>query len=144
MSRRLIPNIEPDQRIVSVDVNTTVRHAAQLMADHGLGAVLVIDHQRLVAIFSERDIVVKVLALGLDPDTVRVSDVARPHHQGIHADATPREALRVMHKDGLRYLPIMGDDGAIVAIVSIQDLYRVIMKNLEDDLLEMAHHMLGG
>lgn len=144
MPRRLIPDIVSDQSLASVDVNATVRTATQLMADRGIGAVLVLEHEELIAIFSERDVAFKVVAHGLDPDTVRMSDVATLHPQTIGADATPRQALRIMQQAGFRHLPIMGENGKVLAIVSMRDLYRSLTRSLEDDLLNMAHHMLGG
>ncbi len=70
-----IKSIIGDRETVTVERSSLVRAAARLMADRNIGAVPVLDGDRLAGIFSERDVLTRVVAVGCDPDTTRVGDV---------------------------------------------------------------------
>lgn len=144
MARRLIPDIVSEQTLASTAPDTTVRAAVEIMAARSVGAILVIKGGQLVSIFSERDLALRVVAPGLDPNTVRLTEVATPDPQTIQADATPRQALRLMQRGHFRHLPITDHKGKVLGIVSLGDLYHSVTRSLEDDLVEMSHHILAG
>jgi CBS domain-containing protein len=97
--------------------STTVTKAARMMARRNVGAVMVIDDGALVGIFTERDVVFRVVAQGLDPQATRLGDVmtAAPHTIG------PAErlghGLLIMHENGFRHLPVV-DRGEVVGVLS--------------------------
>jgi CBS domain-containing protein len=101
-----------------------VRDAATRMTERNIGAVAVVDSGTLAGIFSERDIMRRVVAMGLSPDDTSVASVmtkdlvvADPHDP---LDA----ALKKMHAIGSRHLPVV-DDGKLVGMISIRDLLEV-------------------
>jgi CBS domain-containing protein len=95
----------------------SVAKAAQLMTRRKVGAIMVIDDGELVGIFTERDIVSRVVAIGLDAQTTRVGDVMTMSPQTIRPDDRFGHALTIMHEKGFRHLPVI-DRGKVVGIVS--------------------------
>jgi CBS domain-containing protein len=94
-----------------------VAKAAQRMAAKNVGAILVIEEGRLVGIFTERDVVFRVVAPGLDARKTRISEVMTPDPVTIHPDKPFGSALVIMHREGFRHLPVVSD-GKAVGIVS--------------------------
>jgi len=110
--RRLI---EQD-KTVTVPPQATVHEVAELMLECAVGAVMVVDNGVLTGIFSERDVVFRVVARGLDARTVRVWEVMTPHPVSVHPDATFGHALLLMHDKGFRHLPVV-ENGAPIGVI---------------------------
>jgi CBS domain-containing protein len=87
------------------------------MARKNVGAMAVVDLECLVGIFTERDIVFRVVAQGLDPNATCVADVMTRSAQTIDVDEPFGRALLIMHDNGFRHLPVL-DDGKLVGMVS--------------------------
>ena len=98
----------------------SIADAAQAMRDSAVGAVLVVDGDRLCGLVTDRDIVVRAVAEGRPPGSP-VGQVVSPDLIAVSADDAADEAARVMQAHAIRRLPVM-DDGRIVGIVSIGDL----------------------
>jgi CBS domain-containing protein len=92
---------------------TLVSKAAKLMAKKNVGALLVIVGDHLVGIFTERDVVYRVVARGLDASKTEVSAVMTPAPHTVHPDAPFGHALLVMHENGFRHLPVVENDKPI-------------------------------
>lgn len=103
---------------------TSVREAAQIMKEHDIGDVLVCDEDgHLCGICTDRDIVVRCLAEGRDPDDTPVIDVCSQQIITLRADAPVDEAIQLMRDKAVRRLPIVdGDAGEPVGVLSIGDL----------------------
>ncbi len=96
---------------------STVREATEMMASRSVGAVLVVDSDALVGIFTERDVVFRVVARGLDPDTTRLSEVMTREPKTIAPDKAFGVAMALMHENGFRHLPVI-DKGVPIGVVS--------------------------
>lgn len=112
----------PVGRIMQRDVlatgpGTVVATAAKLMAARNVGAILVLEGDRLVGIFSERDALFRVLARGLDPHTTRLDEVMTPAPHTIGPELPFGSALVLMQEKGFRHLPVV-EDGRAVGIIS--------------------------
>lgn len=121
MRNRRIKDLIARQTLLSVGPDETAREAARKMAARNVAAALVADADgQLLGIFTERDMLHRVVAEGLDPDRTKVSQVmtARPH--AIAPDASGLEAMRVMQERHVRHLPV-AVDGRALGIVSIRD-----------------------
>ena len=94
-----------------------VAKAAQRMASRSVGAMLVIESGRLIGIFTERDVLFRVVAKGLDAKRTRVAEVMTPKPVTVDADLPLGYALVVMHREGFRHLPVV-KDGKAVGIIS--------------------------
>jgi CBS domain-containing protein len=105
------------QKVLKAPPETLVSKAAKLMADKNVGAVMVVEDERLVGIFTERDIVFRVVAQGLDARTTRLADVMTPAPDTVDPDKSFGYALLIMHERGFRHLPVI-QDSKLVGIVS--------------------------
>lgn len=119
-----IADLIEGQTLTVIEPGWTVRTAAQRMTERNIGAVAVVDHGALAGVFSERDIMSRVVARGLNPDDTPVDAVmtkeivvADPHE---NVDA----ALQKMHSIGSRHLPVVAN-GKLVGMISIRDLLEV-------------------
>ncbi|MBM3734126.1 MAG: CBS domain-containing protein [Acidimicrobiia bacterium] len=121
MRNRRIKDIIARQELLAVGPDQTAREAARQMVARNVAAAVVADADgRLLGIFTERDMLRRVVAAGLDPDRTKVSQVmtAKPH--AVAPDATGLEAMRVMQERHVRHLPVAAD-GRALGIVSIRD-----------------------
>ena len=96
---------------------TSVREAAQRMAAHKVGAILVADDNGLAGIFTERDLLCRVVARGLDAKATTLGEVMTPDPQTIHAQTPFGRALVVMQENGFRHLPVL-EEGKPVGMIS--------------------------
>jgi CBS domain-containing protein len=108
--------IEPRKLLVAAP-ESTVREAAELMASRAVGAVLVVQRDELLGIFTERDVVFRVVARGLDPDVTRLSEVMTREPKTISPEKAFGVAMAVMHENGFRHLPVI-DKGVPIGVVS--------------------------
>lgn len=106
--------------VVSVAPTATVAEAAQLMSIHHVGSALVLDADRLVGIFTERD-VVRALATDFDASSHIVSAWMTRGPATLSPDATATEALDLMLRGGFRHVPVE-EDGHVLGVISIRDL----------------------
>ncbi|MEK9947207.1 MAG: CBS domain-containing protein [Alphaproteobacteria bacterium] len=120
--RRIVPDVVSEQTLVALTGNDHVRDAARLMKHRRVGSVLVMDGDALEGIFTERDMVYRVVAEGLDPDLTPLSQVMTANPDTIDAGATALDALRAMNERGYRHLPVM-DEGRVIGVVSTRDFY---------------------
>ena len=130
----LIKDVIRNREPYSTKANTTVQEAAEFMAARNIGAVCVLDDAgRLLGVFSERDVLNRVVVTGRDPRTVCVGEVTSELRAVIRCDETPHQALERMELNGVRHLPVMdGDDW--VGMLSIRDLLRVELGEQGDEL----------
>ena len=105
----------------TVNVDDTVLQAAQLMRDNDIGDVIVVDDGQVTGILTDRDVVVRALAEGRDPDSTTVSEIATTGVQAIDPDASEDDALRMMREHDIRRLPVV-KNGRPVGFVSLGDL----------------------
>ena len=107
----------------------TVADAIRVMAEHNIGAVVIVDERfRPIGIFTERDLLMKVCAKGLDPSKVKLEDVMTRDPVTIKEDTPVLQALEIMMNFGFRHLPIVDENGVLVGIVSIRDLSKPMME----------------
>jgi len=109
------------QRIVLVSQDLSVREAVRRMADRHIGAVPVIDGERVTGIFTERDVMARVVAAGRDPDRTAVAEVMTRDLVAAHPSDTCQHCLRLMTQAKVRHLLVL-DEGRLVGIVSLRDL----------------------
>jgi CBS domain-containing protein len=121
---RQISELIENQTLLVIDSQLTVRNAAERMAERNIGAVAVVDAGLLAGVFSERDIMSRVVACGLNPESTAVGVVmsrdlvvADPHDD-------LGSALQKMHSIRARHLPVVAD-GKLVGMISIRDLLEM-------------------
>lgn len=110
--------------LLTVPAEATLGEAASAMAERGVGAVVVLEGERIAAILTERD-VMKAVAAGSD-GSAAVSDWMTRHPDTIEPDDTTDHAASLMIHGGFRHLPVV-EGGKVVGIVSIRDLMKVAL-----------------
>jgi CBS domain-containing protein len=128
-----VPDIVDQQKIELLPNSTMVRDAARNMAERHIGAVLIGSGGRLEGIFTERDLLIRVVARGLDPDGTPLSAVMTADPDTVGPGDLASLALERMRTSGYRHVPVVEDD-EVVGIVSLRDLYAAAKRELEQDL----------
>lgn len=108
----------------SVSGDQPVAEAARLMRDEDAGLIPVVDGERLVGTVTDRDIAIRVVAEGKDPQSTTVRDVASTDLVTIDPQQELSEALRLMAQHQVRRLPVVEEDGRLVGIVAQADVAR--------------------
>lgn len=123
--------------VVSLTPETTVRDAARVMNDHGIGGVLVLDQGRLVGIFTERDVMRRVVATGLDPAATPVSAVMTRDVVTTSADQAIAECRALMSSRRIRHVPVQ-DGAALVGVITSGDIlaYEVALQETQINELQ--------
>ena len=118
-SQRIRSVMEPKKLLVAPP-QTTVSNAAKLMAKKNVGAVMVVENERLVGIFTERDVVFRVIAEGRDSHTTLLADVMTAAPHTVSPDKSFGYALLLMHENGFRHVPVVEED-KLIGIVSARN-----------------------
>ncbi len=132
MQRKIIPDVVHDQALVHLGVDGTVQEAAGLMRERNVGAILIIEDGRLLGIFTERDVVCRVVAEGRDPKATALGTVMTRDPDTAAPDMTALDALRLMQDGGYRHLPVVSGS-KIVGIVSRRDFVGIEKAQLDDE-----------
>ena len=106
----------------SVDTSSTVVEAARLMKEADVGPIPVVDGDRLVGIVTDRDIAIRVVAEGKDPQSVTVGEIASKDLVTVDPQQELDEALRLMAQHQVRRLPVVEEDGRLVGILAQADV----------------------
>jgi CBS domain-containing protein len=117
----LVYEIVKDRRVYSIDANSTVLEAARFMMEHRIGALPVLRDGEIVGIFSERDVMNRVVALGRSPGTTKISEVMTANPKAVSVDETIDNCLFLMREFGFRHLPIT-DGKQLKGLVSLRDI----------------------
>lgn len=110
-----------DRQIFSIEADRTVLEAARFMRERNFGVLPVLRNGQVVGIFSERDIMNRVVAVGRLPGTTKVSEVMTPNPKTIGINESLEDCLFLMREFGFRHLLIM-DGGALKGLVSLRDI----------------------
>ncbi len=112
---------------VRVAPSASIRQAVELMNDRRVGCVLVVDDGRLVGIFTERDMLRKVVTAGCHIDTTRVGDVMTPDPECLTPDDGISYALNLMSDGGFRHIPLVDANGYPTGIVAMRNVVDYIV-----------------
>lgn len=130
----LIRHVIRDREPYSMRESNTVQEAAEFMASRNIGAVCIVDEGgKLLGVFSERDVVKRVVVQRKDPSAVSVGEVLSELRAVINCDETPHQALERMELIGTRHLPVVDGD-RWVGMLSMRDLMRVELSEQGDEI----------
>jgi CBS domain-containing protein len=116
-----------------------VGKAARMMLERDAGAIVILDGERLVGILTERDVVFRVVAQGLDAAATRVADVMTRDPQTVDAGKPFGYALVVMHREGFRHMPVV-EDGRVVGIVSARSAMDPELQEFASEINRRKHY----
>lgn len=126
----MIYDLVKDRRVYSVDAESSVLEAARFMMEHNIGAVPVLRDGELVGIFSERDIMNRVVAIGRSPGTTLVSEVMTANPKAVSVSESVENSLFLMREHGFRHL-IITEGKQLKGLVSLRDLLLRYVKESE-------------
>jgi CBS domain-containing protein len=115
---------------VEMEPEASVREAARRMEEEGLGCLLVAEPGGPAGVVTDRDLALEIYCRKLDPDSVRLREIARTDLVTVREDAPLAEAARVMRRHGLRRLPVVDAGGKPVGVIAADDLLQVVVGEL--------------
>ena len=129
--------------LVTVSPDDPVFHALQVMSDANVGAVLVLDGEQLVGIFSERDYARKVILFGKASKDTPVREIMSDKVLYVSLDRTIEECMAIMTEKHFRHLPVLDDDGKVVGVVSIGDVVKETICAQQFIIQQMEKYITG-
>ncbi len=130
----LVRHVIRDREPYSMKASASVQDAAEFMAERNVGAVCVVDDSgKLLGVFSERDVLRRVVVPRRDAASVKVGEVLSELRAVINCDETPHQALERMELIGTRHLPVV-DGERWVGMLSMRDLMRVELGEQGDEI----------
>jgi CBS domain-containing protein len=127
----------------TVPLTATALEAVQMMAEEGVGAVAVVDDGALKGIFTERDVMLRVVLRGRDPKQVRVGEVMTAPVETTTDDAPAEEVLNFMVERHIRHLPIVDTAGKVIGMLSIRNLLETMVEDLRNELHSLDQYLLN-
>ena len=119
----------------TVETTATVAEAAREMRDGDVGSIVVVENGKVAGIVTDRDVAVRVVAQGLDPDATKVSDAATMRPTTLTVDQTVEDAIRLVREHNVRRIVVL-QDGRAAGVVSLGDL--AIERDTDSALADIA------
>ncbi len=111
-------------KVLTASPNTTVNRAAKLMAERGVGSIIIVKSKKPIGILTERDLLMKVVSLDLKPSKVKVGKIMSAPIMTIDPNVDMTEAARMMARSKIRRLPVV-ERGALIGIVTASDITAI-------------------
>ncbi len=127
-------------KVVTVAKSATVQSAAEIMARENVGALMVVDGGDLVGIFSERDIISRVISKQHDPTKTSVGSVMTRNIVIAHADDTVESSLGKMKQAKCRHLPVVDGD-ILLGMLSLRDLLQIVVLETEGKIEFLENYL---
>lgn len=130
------------RNVISVQPDTSVLDAIRLMAEKGIGSLVVMRGGELCGIVTERDYARKVIIKGRASDTTPVRDIMTAEVKTTSPDATVDSCMQIMTDLKCRHLPVV-ESGNVVAMISIGDLVQAIIADQKEEIEQLEHYIAG-
>jgi CBS domain-containing protein len=134
---------EKQRPLAAVAPVDTVFHALSVMAENDVGALLVLEGENLVGIFSERDYARKIILHGKTSKETLVSEIMSEKVAYVTPSATLDECMALMTEKHFRHLPVLTEDGAVVGMVSIGDMVKETISSQRFLIAELERYIAG-
>ncbi len=134
---------EKGRHVYTVEKTATVAEAVREMNEKGVGALLVMEGRRPAGIFTERDVLRRVVDADKDPALLRVAEVMTRHLIMIAPNFRVEEAMELMTARRFRHLPVV-EEGEVVGMLSSGDLMRWVTMDQEEHIRQMSAYINGG
>ena len=134
---------KPDATVQTIGPGGSVFEALKLMADKGIGALLVTEGEAIVGIFTERDYARKIALMGRTSAVTQVREVMTSAVLFVRPDQTSEQCMQLMSNNRLRHLPVV-DGGQLVGMISIGDLVKDIISEQKFIIEQLEQYITGG
>jgi CBS domain-containing protein len=134
-----IKRIMKQEKFLTASPDENVSSASRLMAGKNAGAVLVVDGERLLGIFTERDVVFRVVAQGLDPQRTSLVDVMTKAPKTLAPNTSYGHAMLLMHENGFRHIPVV-ENGRAIGIVSSRNAMDPDLEEFVSEARRREYH----
>ena len=131
------------RRVIAIAPEEPVLEAIQLMADHHIGAVLVMRGDELLGILSERDYARKVILKGRSSAETAAWEIMSSPVQTVAPHDTVHTCMRLMTERRFRHLPVV-EDGKVTGMLSIGDLVRVVIEDQQQEIAQLQQYITAG
>jgi CBS domain-containing protein len=126
--------------LISAEPDATVMDVAVTMSEGRIGAIPIIEGERLVGIFSERDLMTRVVVSGRDAHETRVEEVMTPKVVTAGLDEPVERCLEKMRRAGCRHLPVV-QDGRVIAMLSMRDLLKDEIDEQDEEIRQLRAYI---
>lgn len=137
--KQLLAEKSPVLAVVAPD--DSVFHALCIMAEHNVGALLVIEDERLVGIFSERDYARKQIRNHRSPKETPVRDLMSTRVAYVGTDSSLEECMSLMTEKRFRHLPVLDDEGQVLGVLSIGDMVKEVISSQKFIIDELERYI---
>lgn len=134
---------KPDATVQTIAPDASVLAALRLMADKGIGALIVVQGADIAGIFTERDYARKIALMGRTSAVTLVQDVMTTAVLFVRPDQTSEQCMQLMSNNRLRHLPVV-DGGKLVGMISIGDLVKDIISEQKFIIEQLEQYITGG
>ena len=133
---------KPDQTIYTITPAASVFDAVKLMAEKNIGALMVIEGEKIVGLITERDYARKIVLMARSSKETPVGDIMTSQVMYVRPDQTSEECMALMTENRLRHLPVM-DKGKLAGVVSIGDLVKDVISEQKFIIQQLEHYIAG-
>ncbi len=133
---------KPNRTVHAITPAASVFDAVKMMADKGIGALLVMDGDSIAGIITERDYARKIILVGRSSKETPVTDIMTSKVLFVRADQTSEECMALMTENRLRHLPVL-DGGKLIGLISIGDLVKEIISDQRFVIDQLEHYIRG-
>lgn len=133
---------EKGRQLYAISPSATVYEAIERMATHGVGALVVMDGERLVGMLSERDYARKVILQGKSSRDTRVAEIMTAEVITTDEQKTVNDCMQLMTRHRIRHLPVV-QDGRVVGMLSIGDLVKAIISAQQFEIEQLSQYIKG-
>lgn len=133
---------EKNNVVQTIKAEDTCYHCATLLSQFGIGALLVMDGEKLQGIISERDLINKLVSKKREPTQVKISEVMTHNVLTVTSDTSVQKAMEIITERRFRHLPIV-DNGKLIGIISIGDITRWIMLQQQQEISALTEYIHG-
>ncbi len=130
------------RHIFSIKPEDSVLDAIRVMAEKGIGSLVVMEDQELLGIMSERDYARKVIIKGRSSESTAVSEIMTDNVITTSSSETVNDCMSVMTEKKIRHLPVV-EDNAVIGMISIGDLVEAIISDQQEEIEQLEHYISG-
>lgn len=131
------------RQVFTISKGATVRDAVRDMNAKGVGALLIVHDSQPAGIFTERDVLSRIVAAERDPGETRIGEVMTPHPATARLDMRVEDAMNLMTNRRFRHLPVVDSAGVVVGLVSIGDIMRWVTMHQQSHIEHMTDYITG-